>query len=205
MDNITSLTKEEENKRQQIAIEKIRRNRKRQAGSESNTEVDQVRGSLPKAIRKESILDARTHQVISDEKLNGDTINFYFHYFRKNYATSEVNTVSFGSTYFYPPLERGDDAYRTYIGRKSLWEYENVMIPVHLPREEHWFLLVISINNLCLYVYDSASCHVYTYKTVLDTIKNIFIRKECELLPAEESELFRENNWDEELPKCPSK
>ena len=41
------------------------------------------------------------------------------------------------------------------------------------------------------------------YKTVLDTIKNKFIRKECELLPPEESELFQESNWDEELPKCP--
>ena len=58
MDDITSLTKEEENKRQQIAKEKIPQKRKRQAGSESNTEVDQVRGTLPKAIRKESILDA---------------------------------------------------------------------------------------------------------------------------------------------------
>ena len=45
------------------------------------------------------------------------------------------------------------------------------MIPVHLLRGEHCFVLVISIINLCLYVYDSASCHVHTYKTVLDTIK----------------------------------
>ena len=129
-------------------------------------------------------MDAIIHQVISGE-------------------TSEVNTVGFGSTYFYPSLELGDDAYRKYIGKKSLWEYENITIPVHLPRDEHWFLLVISIINLCLYVYDSASCHVYTYKTVLDTIKNKYIRKECELLPPEESELFQESNWDEELPKCP--
>ena len=75
VDDITSLTKEEEHKRQQIAKEKIPQKRKRQAGSVSNTEVDQVRGTLPKAIRKESILDARIHQVISGEKLNGDTIN----------------------------------------------------------------------------------------------------------------------------------
>ena len=43
MDDITSLTKEEENKRQQIAKEKIPQKRKRQAGSESNTEVEQER------------------------------------------------------------------------------------------------------------------------------------------------------------------
>ena len=41
------------------------------------------------------------------------------------------------------------------------------MIPVHLPREEHWFLLVISIFNLYLYIYDSSSCHAHTYKTVV--------------------------------------
>ena len=68
MDDITSLTKEEENKRQQIAKEEIPQKRKRQAGSESNTEVDQVRGTFPKAIRKESILDASIHQVICGEK-----------------------------------------------------------------------------------------------------------------------------------------
>ena len=54
MDDIISLTKEEENKRQQIAKEKTPQKRKRQAGSESNTEVDQVRETLPKTIRKES-------------------------------------------------------------------------------------------------------------------------------------------------------
>lgn len=59
------------------------------------------------------------------------------------------------------------------------------MIPVHLPREELWFLLVISIINLCLCIYDSASDHAHTYKTVFDTIKNQFIEKECEVLPSE--------------------
>lgn len=88
--------------------------------------------------------------------------------------------------------------------KKSLWECENVMIPVHLPREELWFLLVISIINLCLCIYDSASDHAHTYKTVFDTIKNQFIEKECEVLPSEESELFLENNCDEELAKCPN-
>ena len=63
VDDIASLTKEEENKRQQMAKERIPQKRKRQAGSESNTEVDQVRGTLQKAIRNESILDASIHQV----------------------------------------------------------------------------------------------------------------------------------------------
>ena len=130
-------------------------------------------------------------------------LTVYFHYLRENYACSEVNTVGLGSTYFYPSLERGDDVYRKCIDKTSLWEYENVIIPVHLPREEHWFLLVISIINLRLYIYDSASSHSDTCKTVFETIKNNFIKKECELLSSEGSKLFHENNWDEKLPKCP--
>ena len=50
------------------------------------------------------------------------------------------------------------------------------MLPVHLPRDKHWFLVVISIVNLCLYIYDSASSHPDRYKTVFNTIKNKLIR-----------------------------
>ena len=56
---------------------------------------------------------------MSCEKLNGDTINFYFHHLRKNYATSEVTPFGFGNMYFYPSLECGDDAYRRYIGKNQ--------------------------------------------------------------------------------------
>ena len=123
VDDVTSLTKEEENKRQQIAKEKIRQSRKREAESESHFESDKVRGLLQKASRKESVLDASIHQIISGEKLNGDPINFYFRYLSEIYAArSEVNLVGLGSSYLYPSLERGGDAYRKYIGNKSLWE-----------------------------------------------------------------------------------
>ncbi len=47
VDDVTSLTKEEENERQEISKQKVRQSRKRQAGPESHTETDQVRGSLP--------------------------------------------------------------------------------------------------------------------------------------------------------------
>ena len=96
-------------KGKKISLKNSCESRKRQAESEIHTETDQLRASLPKASRKESVLDASIHQVISGEKLNGDTINFYFHYLRENYACSEVNTVSLGRMYFYPSLERGDD------------------------------------------------------------------------------------------------
>ena len=115
MDDVTSLTKEEETKRQHIAREKVRQSRKRHAESLRHSETEKVRELLPKASRRESVLDASIYQVISGEKLNGDTINFYFRYLSENYALSEVNTVGLGSSYFYPSLERGGDEYRKYI------------------------------------------------------------------------------------------
>ena len=77
------------------------------------------------------------------------------------------------------------------------------LILVHLPHKEHWFLLIISILNLCFYIYDSTSCQPDSYKTVLETIRNKFIRNECELLSSEESALFQEKNWDKDFPNCP--
>ena len=37
-----------------------------------------------------------------------------------------MNLVGLGSSYLYPSLERRGDAYRKYIGSKSLWEYQNI-------------------------------------------------------------------------------
>lgn len=46
-----------------------------------------------------------------------------------------------------------------------------MILRVHLPHEEHWFLLVISIITLCLYIYDCDSCHVHMYKLSLTQLK----------------------------------
>ena len=77
------------------------------------------------------------------------------------------------------------------------------MVPVHLPTENHWLLVLISVLNLCLYIYDSARCTTATYRTIFDTIKEGFIRNELQWLSDEDKTLFQENNWDESTPQCP--
>ena len=52
------------------------------------------------------------------------------------------------------------------------------MAPVHLPAEHNWLLFVISVVNLCLYIYDSSSCTTKAYRTIFDTIKEKCIRNE---------------------------
>ena len=77
------------------------------------------------------------------------------------------------------------------------------MVPVHIPTESHWLLVLISVLNVCLYIYDSARCTAATYRTIFDTIKEGFIRNELQWLSDEDKTLFQENNWDESTPQCP--
>ena len=77
------------------------------------------------------------------------------------------------------------------------------MIPVHLPREKHWVLVVISVVNLCIYIYDSICSPPSTHETIFDTIKSKFIRQELQFLSAEERELFQQYNWEKDTPRCP--
>ena len=93
-----------------------------------------------------------------------------FDFFREKH-TCRMEDLCLGSSYFYPSLKRSDDnkeRYRKYIGKQSLWEYEDVMIPVNLPREKHWVLVVISVVNLCIYIYDSVCSSPSTYRTIFD-------------------------------------
>ena len=46
--------------------------------------------------------------------------------------------------------------------------YEDVMIPVHLGMEKHWLLVVISVENLCIYIYHSVCSSPSTYRTIFD-------------------------------------
>ena len=77
------------------------------------------------------------------------------------------------------------------------------VVPMHLPIEHHWLLIVISVINLCLYVYDSAICTTATHRTIFDTIKERLIRNELQWLSGEDKTLFQEDNWDECTPQCP--
>ena len=77
------------------------------------------------------------------------------------------------------------------------------MAPEHIPAENHWLLVLISVVNVCLCIYDSARCTTATYRTIFDTIKEGFIRNELQWLSEEEKTLFQEYNWDESTPQCP--
>lgn len=122
-----------------------------------------------------SVLDISIDQILSAEKLNGDTVNLYFDFLREKH-TCGMEDLCLGSSYFYPSLKESDDnkeRYRKYIEKKSLWEYEDVIIPVHLGLEKHWLLVVISVLNLCIYIYDSvcSSLSTYIFNRILCTIR----------------------------------
>ena len=75
------------------------------------------------------------------------------------------------------------------------------MVPVHLPTEKHWLLILISVLNECLYIYDSASCTAATYRTIFDTIKERFIRSELWWLSDEDKTLSRMIIGKNQCPK----
>ena len=75
------------------------------------------------------------------------------------------------------------------------------MAPVHLLAEHHWLLIVISVVNLCLYIYDSSSCNTETYRKIFDTIKEKFLRNELQCISDEVKALFPEDNWGKCTPQ----
>ena len=73
-------------------------------------------------------------------------------------------------------------SYKNYVGKNPLQNYEHLIIPVHLPTEEHWLLAIISIISLCIYIYDSANFPENTYKSIFETLKQKFIKRERQTL-----------------------
>ena len=196
VDDVTSVTKEEENDRQQ------------KAESDSGRRNDTCTGhdwadSPGQPVNNASLLEASIDQLFSSEKLNGDTVKLYFDFLRNNRAFGGGNW-EFSSSYFYPSLHRPVETstYSKHIGNNALWEYKQLMVPVHLPTANHWLLVLISVLNLCLYIYDSARA---TYREISDTIKEGFIGNELQWLSDEDKTLFQENNWDASTPQCPNK
>ena len=144
VDDVTSVTKEEENERQQKAKSY---NGKRTARFRDHKEsTDQP----SKRMTSNATLEASINQILSCEKLNGDTINLYFEFLTN---TEDIKEGNWGvaTSYFYPSLHRPIETstYSKHIGNNNLWEYEKLMAPVHLPAEHHWLLIVISVVNLC--------------------------------------------------------
>ena len=203
VDDVTSVTKEEENDRQQ----KTKSGSGRGRGSATCTgHYADSAGQPAKRARTDdaSLLETSIDQIISWQKLNGDTVNLYFDYLRNNRAFGEGN-CGFVSSYFYPSLHRPVETstYSKHIGNNSLWEYEQLMVPVHIPTESHRLLVLISVPNVCLYIYDFARCTAATYRTIFDIIKEGFIRNELQWLSDGDKTLFQEDNWDESTPQCP--
>lgn len=196
VDEVTSVTKEEENDWQQKTKSDSGRRNANCTGHEADSP-----GQPAKRARTDnaSLLEASIDQIISSEKLNGDTVNLYFDFLRNSRAFGEGNW-GFASSYFYPSLHRPVETstYSKHIGNNALWE--QLMVPVHLPTENHWLLVLISVLNVCLYIYDSARCTAATYRTIFDAIKEGFIRNELQWLSDEDRTLFQEDNWDESTP-----
>lgn len=101
VDDVTSLTKEEENDRQQrVKIASGKRNARR-------TDREDFPGESAKRARTNnaSLLEVCIDQIISFGKLTGDTVNLYFESLRNNQVFGE-GQWGFATSYFYPSLHR---------------------------------------------------------------------------------------------------
>ena len=101
VDDVTSLTKEEENDRQQrVKIASGKRNARR-------TDHEDFLGESAKRARTNnaSLLEVCIDKIISFGKLTGDTVNLYFESLRNNQVFGE-GQWGFATSYFYPSLYR---------------------------------------------------------------------------------------------------
>ena len=199
VDDITSLTKEEENIRQETAKERVGKRKLGKHNSASNSQT-----KVQKVTNGESLLDASIANILSSEMLKGDTINLYFDFLSQKWS-SKKESICLASSYFYPSLDKPETSlsYTNYIGKDPLQDYENLVVPVHLPTEKHWLLAVISIIHVCIYIYDSAVVSTNTYNTIFQALKQKFIKRERQNLPQEQRTLLHEENWEEKIPSCP--
>ena len=135
IDDVTLVTKEEENDRQQ----KTKSGSGRRNATCIGHDADSA-GQPAKRTRTDhgSLLETSIDQIISLHILNGDTVNLYFDYLRNNRAFGEGNW-GFALSHFYPSLHRPVETstYSKHIGHNALWEYEQLMVPVHIPTEGH--------------------------------------------------------------------
>ena len=102
VDDVTSVTKEEENDRQQKAESDSGRRNDTCTGHEADSPGQPVKRARTD---NASLLETNIDQLFSSEKLNGDTVNLYFDFLRNNRAFGRGNR-GFASSYFYPSLHR---------------------------------------------------------------------------------------------------
>ena len=100
VDDVTSVTKEEENERKQKEKSyNVKRNARFRDHKES---IDQP---AKRRTTNASLLEASINQILSREKLNGDTINLYFEFLTN---TEDIKEGNWGvaTSFFYPWLHR---------------------------------------------------------------------------------------------------
>ena len=107
--------------------------------------------------------------------------------------------VYLASSYFYTSCERPGDnsSYQKYGGKNPLQSYENLIAAVHLLTEKHWLPVMISIIDVCIYIYKSTYFSADIHHTVL---KQIY--QERQNLPQEQSTLLHEDNWKVNIASC---
>ena len=109
VDDVTSLTKEDESKRQRIAHEQSCDGKRKTSAGEPDQEKAASKVKRTEAhLQNPSVLDTSIDQILSAEKLNGDTVNLYFDFLREKH-TCGMEDLCLGSSYFYPSLKQSED------------------------------------------------------------------------------------------------
>ena len=150
-DDVTSVTKEENDQQQKAKSDSGRQN-----ATYTGHEADSP-GQPAKLSRTDnaSFLEASIDQIISSEKLYGDTFNLYIDILRNNRAFGEKNWGVAKNFYplSYRPVETSTYSKHILLGNSSWGEYEQLMVPVHLPTENHWLLVVISVFRMYAFTF----------------------------------------------------
>ena len=145
------MTKEDEKQRQDTAK---KQNNKQKCLSSDNCKSTPSNSKHVNLTNDVSLLDASIANVLSFEKLKGDTINLHFDFLRQR-SLSKQESISSASSYFYASLDKPENmlSYKNYVGKNPLQNYDYLIIPLHLPTVKHWLLAIISIINLCIYIW----------------------------------------------------
>ncbi|EDO34789.1 predicted protein [Nematostella vectensis] len=181
VDDITSLTKQDESKRQKIVKEEINGKQEQQLQMTNETFADDDI-EFEDENNNGSVLDNAITELVSDKELSGDTVNLYTCFLNNYYASTRTVTAS---TYFYPSLDRSNDAeetpsYRKYMKHKLLSEIDYLVIPIHLMELKHWIFVVLCTLAMTLELYDSAGVSE-AHKDVFANLKARFIQKRWNL------------------------
>ena len=143
-------------------------------------------------------LDKSVNEIEENRKLSRDTIGLYFDYLKQKGLPPQV---SLANTYFYPSLTRKPSTYRKHIGDKPLEDFEYLIVPVNLPSEDHWLLVVISVIAMCIHIYDSyEQTQEKTLRTIFDSIKDGFLSKESK--EKKKRDVMHQDNWTEKIEHC---